>query len=152
MARVQTCAMDQTVITIRRARRADAAEIAAVHDAAWRDATATIRLATGGRVLERRIAVTTSAAQPAAWQEVGVAFDPAAAPRDEPPPAPEPSVRALALPDLDDMSKDALREALLARGLGGEGSAKELRARLREALLAAPATTPAAAAAEDEEL
>jgi ribosomal protein S18 acetylase RimI-like enzyme len=30
--------MDQTVITIRRARRADAEDIAAVHDIAWRDA------------------------------------------------------------------------------------------------------------------
>ena len=38
MAGVQNRFMDQTVITIRRARRADAEDIAGVHDAAWRDA------------------------------------------------------------------------------------------------------------------
>ncbi len=45
--------MDETVITIRRARRADAQDIAAVHDAAWRDA---YRGLIPGRELERMIA------------------------------------------------------------------------------------------------
>ena len=45
--------MDETVITIRRARRADAQDIAAVHDAAWRDA---YRGLIPGGELERMIA------------------------------------------------------------------------------------------------
>ena len=45
--------MDETVITIRRARRADAQDIAAVHDAAWR---AAYRGLIPGGELERMIA------------------------------------------------------------------------------------------------
>ena len=45
--------MDETVIAIRRARRAEAADIAAVHDAAWREA---YRGLIPGRELERMIA------------------------------------------------------------------------------------------------
>ena len=52
MEGVQNPPMDQTVITIRRARRADAEEIAMVHDCAWRDA---YRGLIPGRELERMI-------------------------------------------------------------------------------------------------
>ena len=45
--------MVETLITVRRARKADAEEIAAVHDAAWRDA---YRGVIPGRELERMIA------------------------------------------------------------------------------------------------
>ena len=45
--------MVETVITIRRPRKADAEEIASVHDAAWRDA---YRGVIPGRELERMIA------------------------------------------------------------------------------------------------
>jgi len=51
--RVHTSPMDQTVITIRRARRVDAERIAAVHDAAWRSA---YRGLIPGAELERMIA------------------------------------------------------------------------------------------------
>ncbi len=52
-ARVHTSQMDQSVITIRRARRVDAERIAAVHDAAWRSA---YRGLIPGAELERMIA------------------------------------------------------------------------------------------------
>lgn len=50
---VQNWLMNETVITIRRARRDDAEDIASVHDAAWRDA---YRGLIPGRELERMIA------------------------------------------------------------------------------------------------
>lgn len=48
-----TSGMVETLITVRSARKGDAAEIAAVHDAAWRDA---YRGVIPGRELERMIA------------------------------------------------------------------------------------------------
>jgi ribosomal protein S18 acetylase RimI-like enzyme len=53
VGKVQNHTMNETVITIRRARGVDAGDIAAVHDVAWRDA---YRGLIPGRELERMIA------------------------------------------------------------------------------------------------
>ena len=57
--------MDQTVITIRRARRTDAEDIASVHDVAWREA---YRGLIPGRELERMIA-----RRGASWWDAAIA-------------------------------------------------------------------------------